>query len=106
MINPVHKVKRRVVYTNGRPPHWYEDSAVGWLTTGVKDCKGREIFEGNKIIFGELEKEGVIIFKDGAFGIAHKEFEKELFISLYRAKDFLQVEVVGHITEEEHHERN
>lgn len=101
MLNPSHKIKRYVVSNDGTPPYWYEDAAAGWLTTGVKDCKGREIFEGDKVIFGEFEKEGVIIFKDGAFGIAHKEFEKELFISLYRAKDFLQVEVVGHITEEE-----
>lgn len=98
-INPVHKVKRRVVFADGTPPHWTIDAFSGWLATGINDCKGREIFEGDKVIFGELEKEGVIIFKDGAFGIAHKEFEKELFISLYRAKDFLQVEVIGHITE-------
>lgn len=99
-INPVHKVKRRVVFADGTPPHWTIDAFSGWLATGVKDKNGLEIIEGDKVIFGELEKEGVIIFKDGAFGIAHKEFEKELFISLYRAKDFLQVEVIGHITEE------
>ena len=101
MINPVHKVKHRIVFADGTPPHWTIDAFSGWLATGINDCKGREIFEGDKVVFGELEKQGVITFTVGSFGISFEQDGKYLFCPLRQTKGFIDVEVIGHITEEE-----
>ena len=102
MINPVHKLKRRVVYADGRPPHWTPDTVSGWLATGIKDKNDVEIFEGDVVQFGEHDRQGVIVLKDAMFQIEHDD----KFTMLGKCKGFIEVEVIGHITEEEHHERN
>lgn len=75
----------------------------GWLGSGIADKNGTEIYEGDKVVFGEYDTEGVIVFKDAMFQIAYDADDgKELFCILGRCRDFLDVEVVGHIAEEDY----
>lgn len=91
MNNPVHKIKRYVTYADGREPHWTEDNVVGWLTTGLKDKNGVEIYEGDKVkVFDDgIEVVNLIkgVFKLGKY-IAVNDIPKG------------ELEVVEHIAEE------
>lgn len=70
-----------------------------WLASGVTDKNGREIFEGDKVIFGDLEFQGAVIFRNGTLGVEFKHFDKERFTSLNDLVGFVEIEVVGHITD-------
>lgn len=99
MINPVHKVKRYVVYADGRPPHWTEDTVVGWLATRMKDRNGREIFEGDIVkgtYAGYIEFESAEIVYDAPSGSFVIVAEDDLYLNESQAGI---VEVVGHIAE-------
>lgn len=52
-------------------------------------------------ILAKLEQQGVIDFRDATFGIVFTRFGKENFSPLYALKDFVKIEVIGHITEDE-----
>lgn len=104
MTEHMHNFKWHVRYKdNYKPPRWAYDGRICWLGSGINDRNGVEIFEGDKVVFGEYDTQGVIIFKDAMFQIAYDADDgKELFCILGRCRDFLDVEVVGHIAEEDY----
>ena len=80
-----------------------------WLGSGLYDHNLKKIYEGDRVIFGELEQQGVIDFRDATFGIVFTRFGKENFSPLYALKDFVKIEVIGHVTdtaEENNHVAN
>ena len=96
MKEPVHRWKNYWHYANNsKPPRWSFDGQPCWLGSGVNDINGREIYEGDKVVFGEHDTEGVIVFKDAMFQIAHGD----KFTVLGKCQGFIDVEVVGHIKE-------
>ena len=70
----------------------------GWRSTGVKDVNKREIFEGDRVKFGEYDRTGVVEFRNAMFVIAHDNSER--FTVLGNTPNFVTVEVIGHIAEE------
>ena len=96
MINPVHKIKRYVTYGDGRPPHWAEDTVVGWRGTGYTDKNGREIFEGDKVKFNGYDM--TVNYKNGTFWISNERNEVWHPIATVIYHD---VEIVGHIAEDD-----
>ncbi|MBR4384653.1 MAG: hypothetical protein IKP64_13980, partial [Selenomonadaceae bacterium] len=50
MKEPDHKVKRHIVpFSDKQKPYWIENPVHGWLGSGVTDCNGKEIFEGDRV---------------------------------------------------------
>lgn len=102
MKEPDHKVKRHFVpFSNKEKPHWNEYPVHGWLGSGVKDKNGVEIYEGDKVIFGDLEFQGVVVFCNGALGIDFIHFSKQHFTPLVNLIGFTELEIIGHISEED-----
>lgn len=97
MNNPVHKVKRWVTYDDGREPHWTDDTAVGWLATGVKDKNGVEIYEGHIVrrwVYA-LEIKAVVEYSGGICYLVEGR-------GPYRSLEVFngdELEVIGHIAE-------
>ena len=93
MINPVHRLKKFVKYAGDeKPSSCYLTEVSGWLSSGVKDYKGKEIFEGD-IILLDGEK-FVATIDESSFIIKNNNGE------FYYLEPLLG-EVVGHIAEEE-----
>ena len=95
MFNPVHKIKKFVKNPDGSS-YWYEDTIHGWLVTGLIDCNGREIIEGDKALvadseYGEIET--VVEFRDSQF-VVFDDYPLS-------AVEALDITVVGHISEDE-----
>ena len=100
MKEPDHKVKRHVVLlSNKKKPYWIENPVHGWLGTGMSDRNGVEIFEGDRVKFGEHDNTGVIEFSNSMFIIQHDDSYR--FTVLGNTAGFVDVEVVGHIAEEQ-----
>ena len=86
MKTPAHHLKNK----------WHQrEQKAFWLGSGINDKHGHEIFEGDKVVFGEHDTEGVIVFKDAMFKIAHGD----KFTVLGNCPGFIDIEVIGHIEE-------
>ena len=106
MVNPVHKVKRLVVDEDGTR-HWVEEEIVGWLSTGLRDMNGREIFEGDIVdvsVYDCFDDElHQVFFRSGEFVFVGKSDWHRWQVagcipaSHARPKAYA---VVGHVTEE------
>ena len=90
MINPVHRMKKFVRYVgNEKPACSYVTNHSGWLGSGVTDCNGVEIYEGDRVRFGD--RDYPVEFRNGALTVDGAP------LVMYGNGDDL--EVVGHITE-------
>ena len=90
MKTPVHHWKERVTYADGRESHWTFDGKPCWLGSGVKDCNGVEIFEGDIILLDG--KKFVATIDEGSFIIKNNDGE------FYYLEPLLG-EIVSHIEE-------
>lgn len=99
MINPTHRLKKFVKYSgNGKPDDYYVTEERGWLGSGVTDCNGVEIFEGDIVRFGVIN--GVVTWSDtGDFLVAIRERPSEPLFNFF-SEDDCKLEVVGHIATE------
>ena len=96
MTTPIHHWKERVTYGkgfNGKPAHWTFDGKPCWLGSGVKDCNGVEIFEGDAVILDN--RLGVVRFDNAQFYIDRDGDEDVPFTLNRLCSPF--IEVIGHI---------
>jgi len=80
-----------------------EEDHIVLRSTGVKDKKGKMIFESEKI----SEYDGIIVFKEGAFYVdhIHKNGRKYTLLSEWirkRDKAGVGTEVIGNIHQDKH----
>ena len=101
MINPTHHLKKFVKCSgNDKPADFHITEERGWLGSGVTDCNGVEIFEGD-IVQCWIDESNpleaindVVTFTDGMFVLGD---DPRLCIGSIGALD---IEVVGHIATE------
>ena len=67
-------------------PEWTFDHTNQFLGSGLKDCTGKEIFEGDIVKFGNFGRPFLVKFEQGAFWI-----ENELL-----CKHASNLKVIGH----------
>jgi len=94
MKEPTHNIKRYFI-----PFTVFKEPVHGWLGSRVKDKNDCEIFEGDRVKFGELGNTGTVRFRNAMFVIGHDHSDK--FTVLGNTVGFVDVEVVGHIAEEQ-----
>lgn len=100
MKTPFHRFKNAYRSVGvGKPDSWSFCEMYGWLGSGIFDRNGREIYEGDRVKFGELGNTGVIEFSNSMFVIQHDNSYR--FTVLGNTAGFVDVEVVGHIAEEQ-----
>ena len=93
MINPTHRLKKFVKYSgNGKADDYHVTKVRGWLGSGVTDCNGVEIFEGD--IVRNCFNAAVVEFKDGSFCVNGE------LLSTYARED-VELKVIGHVATEE-----
>ena len=93
MTNPTHRLKKFVRYVGDeKPTSCYITDASGWLSSGVKDINGVEVFEGDIILLDG--KKFVATIDEGSFIIKNDNGE------FYYLEPLLG-EVVGHIADSE-----
>lgn len=103
MINPTHRLKKFVKYSgDGKADDYHVTEERGWLGSGITDCNGVEIFEGDIVKYVALvcqcdgkkffrtpeERQRAVTFENGKFIIADCDF------------DHNTLEVVGHVATE------
>lgn len=99
MNNPTHRLKKFVKYAgNEKPATFYVTDAVGWLGSGVTDCNGVEIYEGDIVnVHSCFEREKVftylVIFQDGKLALENGN-------GIYAFERPASLEVVGHVATE------
>lgn len=80
--------------TGGTAPNSYELMQF----IGIRDKKFKEIYEGDIVKFGSLDKIGIIVFLHGRFIIEDQRFKHEHKIYNYDKKDpDTYLEVIGNI---------
>ena len=100
MTNPTHRLKKFVKYAgNEKPADSYVYDASGWLGSGVTDCNGVEIYEGDIVnVHSCFEREKVftylVIFQDGKLALENGN-------GIYAFERPASLEVVGHVATEE-----
>lgn len=93
MTNPAHRLKKFVRYVGDeKPTSCYITDASGWLSSGVKDINGVEVFEGDIILLDG--KKFVATIDEGSFIIKNDNGE------FYYLEPLLG-EVIGHIADSE-----
>ena len=78
-------------------PHWYQNSARGWLGSGITDRNDKEIFEGDTVLLDN--RLGVVRFANAQFYIDRDGDEDVPFTLNRLCSPF--IEVVGHVAEEQ-----
>ena len=98
MTNPNHRLKKFVRYVgDDKPASSYITDASGWLGSGVKDCNGVEIFEGDAVILDN--RLGVVRFDNAQFYIDRDGDEDVPFTLNRLCSPFIKV--IGHIADGE-----
>lgn len=110
MINPTHHLKKFVKYSgDDKPADFHVTEERGWLGSGITDCNGVEIFEGDivKEIFppdcANYDGRQLVIFRRGKFLLVRECYWARLETCGATPLSWAGsngIEVVGHIAEE------
>ena len=111
MKEPDHKVKRHIVpFSNKQKPYWSKHTVHGWLGSGITDCNGVEIFEGDIVRYipepGEWnwhEEDKLVVFRNSGFfliDMSNIDRRETCGATPFVMKNLKDYKVVGHIAEE------